>query len=75
MRKNFRVVIDTQKCKGCGFCVKFCPKNIIHLNSDFNDKGYHSAVFSEKEKCTGCALCGLVCPDIAITVYEKGDEV
>ena len=67
----FEVVIDVQKCKGCGFCVKFCPKNIIHLDLDFNDKGYHPAVLSEKEKCTGCAFCGLVCPDIAVTVYKK----
>jgi len=65
-----RIEIDAQRCKGCGFCVKFCPKNLIHLNSDFNNKGYHPAVFAGEEKCTECAICALVCPDIAITVYK-----
>ncbi|TET08262.1 4Fe-4S dicluster domain-containing protein [Candidatus Aerophobetes bacterium] len=65
-----RIEVGAQRCKGCGFCVKFCPKNLIHLNSDFNNKGYHPAVFTSEEECTGCAICALVCPDIAITVYK-----
>ena len=69
----FRVAIDSQICKGCGFCVRFCPKKIIYLDSDFNDRGYHSAVFTDSGKCSGCAICGLVCPDMAITVYENGE--
>ncbi|RLC34103.1 MAG: tungsten formylmethanofuran dehydrogenase [Candidatus Nealsonbacteria bacterium] len=70
----FKVIIDAQRCKGCGFCVKFCPKNLIQLDSEFNDKGYHPAVFTDEEKCIGCAICGLVCPDVAITVYKMEEK-
>jgi len=65
-----KIEIDPQRCKGCGFCVNFCPKRLISLDSNFNDKGYHPAVFTDQEKCTGCAICALVCPEVAITVYK-----
>ena len=69
-REMARIEIDTQKCKGCGFCVNFCPRNLIQLDSHFNNKGYHPAVFKGQEKCTGCAICALMCPEVAITVYK-----
>jgi len=65
-----KIEIDAKRCKGCGFCVKFCPKNLIQLDSNFNDKGYHPAVFKNPGDCTGCGLCALVCPDVSITVYK-----
>ncbi|MCD6407293.1 4Fe-4S binding protein [Candidatus Aerophobetes bacterium] len=65
------IKIDRKRCKGCGFCVKFCPKNLIFLDTNFNTKGYHPAVFKENSSCTGCGICALVCPDTAITVYVK----
>lgn len=68
-----KIKINGERCKGCGFCVEFCPADLIHLNSNFNRKGYHPAVLKEKgdERCTGCGICALVCPDIAITVYRN----
>lgn len=65
------IKIDARKCKGCAYCVKFCPKDLIYLSANFNEKGYHPAVFTKEEDCTGCALCGLVCPDLAIMVYKQ----
>ncbi|MBE0477567.1 4Fe-4S dicluster domain-containing protein [Candidatus Aerophobetes bacterium] len=69
-----KIEIDVERCKGCGFCVEFCPRNLIYLNFDFNKMGYHPAVFKEKREgrsCTGCGICALVCPDTAITVYKE----
>jgi len=68
------IKIDRQRCKGCGFCVKFCPRGLIHLDSDFNDKGFHPAVYDETGRCNSCGICALVCPDVAITVLEKTEE-
>ncbi|MCD6231315.1 4Fe-4S binding protein [Candidatus Aerophobetes bacterium] len=67
------IKIDVEKCKGCGFCVKFCPQGLIKLSEELNDKGYHPAIFNsdkKNSKCTGCALCALMCPDVCITVYK-----
>jgi len=67
------IKIDAQKCKECGFCVKFCPQNLIKISNELNNKGYHPAIFNggeENNKCTGCGICALVCPDVCITVYK-----
>ena len=60
------VFIDVQRCKGCGFCVEFCPVGVLAMSAKFNTKGYHYPEIAHAEKCTGCDLCGLYCPDFAI---------
>ena len=60
------VHIISERCKGCGFCIEYCPKEILVFSKAFNRKGYHYPVLSRAEDCTGCDLCGLYCPDFAI---------
>ncbi len=69
---NFQVVIDPERCKGCEFCIKFCPKNILKLDKkNFNSSSYHPAVVEDIEKCKGCGICGRdVCPEAAIEIYK-----
>jgi 2-oxoglutarate ferredoxin oxidoreductase subunit delta len=55
-----------ERCKGCGFCVEFCPSKCLELSKDFNAKGYHQPVLIRETDCTGCDLCGMLCPDFAI---------
>jgi len=61
-----RVFIDWDRCKGCGFCIEFCPPKILAFAEGFNDHGYHPPHVLKEEACTGCELCGLYCPDFAI---------
>ena len=67
-RKEARglVSIDKERCKGCGYCVEFCPTRVLVMSSKFNAKGYHYPEVADLEKCTGCDLCGMYCPDFAI---------
>jgi len=60
------VVIDAELCKGCGFCIEFCPPRILEFSDEFNSKGYHPPRAAKPEECTGCDLCGIYCPDFAI---------
>ena len=64
-----KIVIDRERCKGCQLCLETCPQKLIFLSEEFNEKGYHFAVFEQSEECTGCTLCGRICPDMAIVVY------
>ena len=67
-KRKFRgeVYIDQERCKGCGFCIEFCPTHVLALSGSFNQKGYYPPVIADIEACTGCDLCGMYCPDFAI---------
>ncbi len=64
-----RVVIETERCKGCGLCIEVCPPAVLGLGA-LNTKGYAAAVLLDNERCTSCTACVLICPDVAITVFR-----
>lgn len=68
------IVVDIEKCKGCGLCVESCPSKVISLAKQVNGKGYHYAYMVNPDACIGCANCGLVCPDAVISIYRKKKE-
>ena len=58
-----RIVIDTERCKGCELCISVCPQHVIRVASAFNAKGYHPAALVDPAgACTGCAVCAIICP-------------
>jgi len=59
------VFIKLEICKGCSYCIDFCPSHALEFSKEFNKKGYHYPVL-KPEACNGCNLCGLYCPDFAI---------
>jgi Dissimilatory sulfite reductase (desulfoviridin), alpha and beta subunits len=65
------ITITKETCKGCGLCIKVCPKNVIEIGSETNKSGYNIAVPARNENCIGCALCAAMCPDVAITVDRE----
>lgn len=60
------IYLNASRCKGCGFCIAFCPPRVLEFSDDFNAQGYHPPRLANPEGCTGCDLCGLYCPDFAI---------
>jgi len=74
--KRFNVIIDQERCKGCGLCSRFCPVSILKIDTEkLNKKGYHPSSVIKMEKCLGCGNCAVVCPDAAITIQLlEGEE-
>jgi 2-oxoglutarate ferredoxin oxidoreductase subunit delta len=64
------IEIDQERCKGCLFCVEFCPKKAISPSRTLNKKGYFVVELNGDNGCTGCAVCAVVCPEVAIEVYK-----
>jgi len=64
-----KIIIDTERCKGCGLCVMVCPKKIIVICEKSNRRGYFPAD-TDNRNCTGCAACAVICPDAVIEVYR-----
>ena len=73
-KRRFKVEINKKLCKGCYFCVRYCPAGVFTKSDEIGELGYNLAKVEFPEKCTGCRLGLLYCPDLAIAVEEEGAE-
>jgi pyruvate ferredoxin oxidoreductase delta subunit len=58
--RNFRPVVDKEKCNQCGLCATFCPDGCIdeELNIDL-------------DFCKGCGICAHECPSRFIEMVRE----
>lgn len=66
------VHVIEDRCKGCGFCVEFCPRHLLVMSEHTNAKGYHPPTVKDDVNCVNCGLCALLCPDFAIYIEDGG---
>ena len=64
------VEVKIEHCKGCGFCVEFCPTGALELSKSFNKKGYHPPLVAKPADCVNCHYCESICPEFAIFSVE-----
>jgi 2-oxoglutarate ferredoxin oxidoreductase subunit delta len=67
------IVIDERYCKGCGICVRFCPKQVLEISKEVNSRGYYTPYVVDPDKCSNCHQCTLFCPDFAIFIVEEAE--
>ena len=66
-----RIRIIEGLCKGCGYCIEYCPNKVFEKPDRQNKKRTTPPKIVHQEKCTMCELCTMLCPDFALTVGEK----
>ncbi|MCX7973552.1 MAG: 4Fe-4S binding protein [Candidatus Aminicenantes bacterium] len=68
------VNIIKDRCKGCSFCVEYCPRDVLEMSEEFNVKGYHPPRVINPDNCCYCQLCEAICPEFAIFVTLREEE-
>ena len=65
------VIINKERCKGCGLCISACPHQVLAFSGELNRSGYTVVHMEQEQDCVGCAFCAQNCPDVAIEVYRE----
>jgi 2-oxoacid:acceptor oxidoreductase delta subunit (pyruvate/2-ketoisovalerate family) len=55
--------IFTERCRGCGVCIAYCPEGCIELHETTGGKKLAKVDYAY---CKGCLLCMALCPFKAI---------
>jgi len=63
------IVIEEDKCTGCGVCVDYCHVDAIEVDPD---RGIVQIV--DLETCIECHSCQQNCPEGAIKVYPQLED-
>lgn len=61
------IMIDKNKCIGCGRCCKVCPGSLIKSGDD------KKAFIKYPKDCWGCTSCIKECPVHAVSLYLGAD--
>ncbi|MFH1651170.1 MAG: 4Fe-4S dicluster domain-containing protein [Chloroflexota bacterium] len=71
---NYRVCVLKERCKGCSFCIDFCPQHTLVRSNELNSHGYHVVYQDDDGHCTGCEMCTMICPEFALDVVKESEE-
>ena len=71
---QYRVYVIKDRCKGCQFCIEFCPQKALSRSTEINSHGYHIVHMENGDRCTGCGMCSMVCPEFAINVVQAKED-
>ena len=60
-----KILIDEEKCIGCGVCADMCPEGEVLAMKD------EKAQVVNMELCTGCGSCEVACEYHALKCLEE----
>ena len=65
-----KIDIKAERCKSCGICIEFCPKQALSYQDQINQGGYNYTQVDDAA-CIGCGICYQVCPDGVFTILGR----
>ncbi len=65
-----KVVLDTEKCRGVGFCQQVCPRDCFELV-----RNRQMAKIARAERCVQCGACIVQCPFDALHFEGRKGEI
>ena len=80
LTENLELVLDKEKCVGCGTCARVCPKDVISRGPIGASRRFPTTediipeVYDPK-KCVFCGTCVYMCPFSALKLKVNGEIV
>lgn len=68
-KRKGKVFVNLNFCKGCGYCVEFCPRKVFTMSDSYCDRGYHFPEVTN-DNCIACKTCEMLCPEICLYVEK-----
>ena len=65
-----KIEVIAERCKACGYCVKYCPKGCLGFGTEVNSKVCEFVDSKNPDAGIGGAICGRIFRDGAIDVYK-----
>jgi NAD-dependent dihydropyrimidine dehydrogenase PreA subunit len=65
-----RITLDTQRCKGAGFCEQVCPVDVFSV-----DHHKHMASLAGAARCVQCGACIVQCPFDALYLRSPAGDM
>ena len=73
--RDVDVILIEDRCKGCNYCIEFCPRKVFEQGKNLNQIGIHPPRITDSSLCVGCGVCEEICPDFAIFLVDKGSSL
>ena len=76
--RHYSLILDKNKCVGCGICMEICPREAIEVTRTTKAEGEEAktpTVAINKEKCSYCGICEVICPFAALTTRINGEHM
>lgn len=76
--KDYKLILDKNRCAGCQICSLACPKEAIKVEKRLKLNGEKTSkplVDVDLAKCNFCGICDILCPYGAIDVNLDGKHI